>query len=214
MKNMKKWMRMMAMALMAVAMTVGFAACSSSDDDEKKEPDPSTVLDYVYLNITYSENQDMKTLGNLFIAYSGFTDFVGNDNPVLNTDKATVGKDCYYQLRNTNSNYLRTDQISVYLNKTENFKKSYTIDFNIKYEFFRKMKDNSYKPIDTDLFPKDGYHFNKTITAKDGVALTKEEISEAFNTLKNEVKENFQKNIWVEIKDGNATIQKVNFPSN
>ena len=30
---MKKLMRMMAMALMAVAMTVGFAACSSSDDD-------------------------------------------------------------------------------------------------------------------------------------------------------------------------------------
>lgn len=30
---MKKWMKMMAMALMAVAMTVGFAACSSSDDD-------------------------------------------------------------------------------------------------------------------------------------------------------------------------------------
>lgn len=213
MKNMKKWMRMMAMALMAVAMTVGFAACSS-DDDEKKEPDPSTILDYVFLNITYSENQDMKTLGSLLIDYSGFTDFVGNDDPDLDTDKATVGKDCYYQLRTTNSNYLRANQISAFLKKTENFKKSYTIDFKIKYEFFRMMKDKSYKPIDTDLFPKDGYHFHKTITAQDGVALTKEEIIEVLNTIKEEVKENFQKNIWVEIKDGNATIQEANFPLN
>ena len=88
---MKKIMKMMAMALVAVAMTVGFAACSSSDDDSSTQiyTKGITAMKASGSDVPGVMGQIEDSFNNVFTKASPFT-YEGGDSK-LKTEAEKIG---------------------------------------------------------------------------------------------------------------------------
>lgn len=88
---MKKIMKMMAMALVAVAMTVGFAACSSSDDDNNGGGSSQSLVGKLNMNLTFSD--DLLAIADIQITY---TESDGQTKKTENITTNTFKKEITY----------------------------------------------------------------------------------------------------------------------
>lgn len=79
---MKKIMKMMAMALVAVAMTVGFAACSSSDDDNNGGGGSQSITGKLNINYTFSD--DLLAIADIQVTY------IDSDGKTTKTETITT----------------------------------------------------------------------------------------------------------------------------
>lgn len=133
---MKKWMKMMAMALMAVAMTVGFAACSSSDDDNNGDtPGSATVVGgKVEYNITIPE--DLLAVANVNFVYK---DENGNDKTESVTSKDFKKEIIYNKLPATAYSYFE-----VKLKKNYTHKETYDFSYEKTIYFGTISSDNKF----------------------------------------------------------------------
>lgn len=92
---MKKVFKFMMMALAAVVLTVGFAACSS-DDEEDKPINPEKTESYLDLNLTFTD--DILAVFDVTVTY---TDATGSDKTETVTNKEFSKKITYSKAPST-----------------------------------------------------------------------------------------------------------------
>ena len=122
---MKKIMKMMAMALVAVAMTVGFAACSSSDDDNNGGGGSQSITGKLNMNFTFSE--DLLAVADIKVTY---IDSDGKTEKTEDITTTTFNKEITYNSLPVTTSY--TLQATL--------KSSYTVD---KEKYDISIKDGS-----------------------------------------------------------------------
>ena len=112
---------MMAMALVAVAMTVGFAACSSSDDDNNGGGSSQPLVGKLKMGLTFSD--DLLAIADIKITY---TDSDGKTEKTEDITTTTFNKEITYTSLPVTTNYAL--QITLKSNYTEKDKYNLSID--------------------------------------------------------------------------------------
>lgn len=99
---MKKTFKLMMMALVAIVMSVGFAACSSSDDDDNNTPEqPEQPKTYGFTNLRLEFSDDLLAIANVSLTYTA-------EDGTTKTEAVTttkISKDITYTKETTDAMY-------------------------------------------------------------------------------------------------------------